>query len=256
MNNKYLYLIVLLIFGVIISGCISDNSNNYHDKYSNESSSTLKINGADNYSKQRILAILNNTDQDVAKYISSVSVVPKIEDEHCGNKNSSGCASADFTTTGKLVDVRIYLLDRSSYKGSTCNAFDRILYHEIGHVAYFYKFGDYGINLSKNDKFYQEALETYADRYADEYSKADTEGCNEEIAKQLEQIYLSKEETYRFAERILSKWDKYKDSGGAPQGMKDEYLYDYYAYVDAKKEYEDASEKFKDYLKKSQELRK
>jgi len=74
-------------------------------------------------------------------------------------------------------------------------------------------------------------------------------GCDEDIAKQLEYISNEKQSVYQYATKILSKWNKYKD-GGIPEGMKDEYLYDYYAYLDAKNEYTDALKKFEDYSRK------
>lgn len=194
------------------------------------------------------MAALKNTDQNITKYISSINIVQKINEDECRNINATGCASANFTNDGKLAEVKIYLLDRSTYKGGICNSFGHTLYHEIGHVVYFYNFGDYGVN--KQDKFYQEALELYADRYADEYSNIGTNGCDENIARQLEQVTIDNEKVYQFSRKILSKWDKYKNSGGVPQEMYDEYLYDYNAYIDAKKEYTEALDKFKVYLNK------
>lgn len=244
---------ILFIFGVAIAGCISKEKAgnsvvNYHstDKSPNFE---LQINGADDYSKQKILTAINHTDQNVIKYISSINVVSRIEDSECNDDNITGCAIANFTVDNKLKDIRLYVLDRDAYKG-TCNVFENILYHEIGHAVYYYKFGDFDVNRS--DKIYQDSLELYAIKYADIYVKTDKEGCDEEIIKQLEKTLNEKDAVYQFAVKVVSKWDIYKD-GGIPKDMYDQYLYDYDIYKDAKKEYTDALEKFRSYIKKSQE---
>lgn len=242
-----------MIFGIVIAGCISTEKTgnsviNYHstDKAPNFE---LQINGADDYSKQEILTAINHTDQNVVKYISSIDVVSRIEDSECSDNNVTGCAIANFTIDNKLKEIRLYVLYRDAYKGS-CNTFENVLYHEIGHAVYYYKFGDYDVN--RNDKIYQDSLELYAKKYADIYAKIDKEGCDDEIAKQLEKILNEKDAVYQFATKVMSKWDIYKD-GGIPKDMYDQYLYDYDIYIDARKEYTNAVEKFKDYIKKSQE---
>ena len=242
-----------MIFGVVIAGCISTEKTgssvvNYHstDKAPNFE---LQINGADDYSKQEILTAINHTDQNVVKYISSIDVVSRIEDSECSDNNVTGCAIANFTIDNKLKEIRLYVLYRDAYKG-ICNTFENVLYHEIGHAVYYYKFGDYDANRS--DKIYQDSLELYAKKYADIYAKVNKEGCDDEITKQLEKTLEEKDAVYQFATKVMSKWDTYKD-GGIPKDMYDQYLYDYDIYIDARKEYTNAVEKFKDYIKKSQE---
>lgn len=207
----------------------------------------MVFNGTDNYSKQKILVALNRTDQDVARYISSINIVTEIEHSECNDNNSTGCVVGNFTTDGQLEDARIYILGRNLYKG-LCNTFEHTLYHEIGHTVYFYKFGDH--DVGKQDKFYQASLELYAEKYADQYSKM--EGCNGDILKQLEYNLSEKEHIYQYALKTLSKWGTYKYRG-VPENIYREYNYDYDLYLDAKKEYNDALGKFKDYIKRSQE---
>ena len=253
--NRYIYIVILLIAGIITGGCISIQDNqestsisNYHDaeKLPNFE---LKINGADDYSRQKILTILNHTDQNVVRYISSINIVTNIGDSECADNNSTGCAIGNFTINGKLKEVKIYVLDHNSYKG-LCNTFEHTLYHEIGHAVYFYKFGDH--DTEKNDKFYHDSLELYAEKYADTYSNVDKEGCDGDTTKKLENDLNEKEKVYQYAIKILSKWDKYKYDG-VPKDMYDEYRYDYDLYTDAKKEYMDTLEEFKNYIKRSQE---
>ncbi len=257
-KNIHLYAIILLIIGTIVGGCISiqdiqesvDSTVSYHER---EKIPTipifeLEINDADNNTEKIIYSALNNTDQNAVKYISSINIVSKMEESQCDD-NSTGCTIGNFTTNGKLLEVNIYILNPYSYKG-LCNTFERTLYHEIGHVIYFYKFGNIGDG--KEDKLYIESLELYAEKYADNYYSIQKEGCDEESVRQLKQKLDEKEKIYRYSIKVLSKWDKYQDNG-VPRDMYEEYLYDHNLYEDAKKEYTDVLEEFKYYTKKVQE---
>lgn len=243
----------MLIFGVAVGGCIEDIQRytlnyKYEDYHGNDKVKfELKINGADNYTRQKILVALNRTDQNIVRHISSINIARKIEDTPCEN-NASGCAIGNFTIDGRLIESKIYVLDKNAYKG-TCNTFDRTFYHELGHVIYYYKFG--GHDIKKEDKIYQEILETYAEKYADIYVRVEKEGCDNDIARQLEKDLNEKEKIYQYSAKVLSKWDIYKYDG-IPTELYEEYRYDYELYSDAKKEYTDTLEKFKDYIRKSE----
>lgn len=250
MNRTYLYTVILLLSITIIGGCISiddiQKSNNIavyeeHDKIPHYE---LKINNADDHSRQIILTAVNRTDRDVVKYISSINVVSKIEDSECNNENITGCAIGNFTADGKLKAVKIYLLNSNSY-GDTCNTFERTIYHEIGHSVYFYKFGNH--DITGNDELYHESLELYADKYADIYYKVQKNGCDEESIRELKYKLDEKEKIYEYSLKILSKWDRYKNDG-IPRDMYDEYQYDYDSYLDAKRLYMEALEEFKSYM--------
>lgn len=254
-NDKYLYLAILLIVTTIVGGCISvqdlkesvDSTVNYHER---EKIPTfeLEINNADNNTEKIIYSILNNTDQNAVRYISSISIVPKMEESLCDG-NSTGCTIGNFTTNGKLLEAKIYILNPYSYKG-LCNTFEHTLYHEMGHVIYFYKFGN--DDNGKYDALYIESLELYAEKYADKYRKTQKEGCDEESVRQLKQKLDEKEKLYQYTIKVLSKWDKYKDNG-VPKDMYDEYLYDHDLYKDARDEYMGVVEEYKKYMIKVQE---
>lgn len=252
-SNIYIYITVLLIFGVIAGGCIEDiqipdKTSTYHES-KKLPNFELKINGADDYSRQKILIALNNTDKNAVRYISSINVVRNIEDSGCSDDNTTGCTVGNFTIDGKLKEVKIYILDRNLYKG-LCNTFERTLYHEIGHVVYFYMYGNQ--DIQRKDDIYIESLELYAERYADKYYKVQKEGCDKETVERLKYDLEHKEKIYQYSAKVLSKWDKYKDLG-IPRHMYDEYMYDYGLYSNARKEYMDAMEDFKNYMKRSQE---
>lgn len=257
-DSKYLYLIVLLIIGIVVEGCISTqdlqesigNTVSYHENEEMPIIPTfeLEVNDADNNTRKIIYSILNNTeDQDAVGYISSINIVSKMDDILC-DYNSTGCTIGSFAN-GKLLEAKIYVLNPYSYKG-LCNTFEHTLYHEIGHVVYFYKFGNN--DNYKEDILYIESLELYAEKYADRYYNIQKEGCGEEFVRQLKQRLDEKEKLYQFSINVLSKWDKYGDSG-IPRDMYDEYLYDRNLYQDAKKEYNDVVEEYKYYMKKVQE---
>lgn len=257
-KNRHLYAIILLIIGTIVGGCISiqdiqesvGSTVNYHEREKVPTIPTfeLEINNADNSTEKIIYSILGNTDQNAAKYISSINIVSKMEESLCDG-NSTGCTIGNFTTNGKLLEAKIYILNPYSYKG-LCNTFERTLYHEMGHVVYFYKFGNHGDG--KEDELYIESLELYAEKYADNYYNIQKEGCDEEFVRQLKQKLDEKEKLYQYATKVLSKWDKYKDQG-VPKDMYDEYLYDHDLYKDARKEYMEVVEEYKYYMRKVQE---
>ena len=257
-KNGHLYTIILLIIGTFIGGCISiqdiqeyvGDTVNYHEREKIPTIPTfeLEINNADNNTEKIIYSALNNTDQNAVRYISSINIVPKMEESSCDG-NSTGCTIGNFTTNGKLLKVKIYILDPYSYKG-LCNTFERTLYHEMGHVIYFYKFGN--LNDGNEDELYIESLELYAEKYADNYYNIQKEGCDEESILQLKQKLDEKEKLYQYATKVLSKWDKYKDNG-VPKDMYDGYLYDYNLYKEARKEYMEIVEEYKYYMRKVQE---
>lgn len=257
--GKYLYLIILLIAIAIVGGCIStqdfqkyvNNSVNYHEreKISTVPTFELEINNADNSTKKIIYSVLDNTDKNAVRFISSINIVPRmVNDAPCDN-NSTGCTIGNFTANGKLLGVTIYILSPYSYKG-LCNTFERTLYHEIGHTVYFYKYGNH--DKGKDDALYIESLELYAEKYADKYYNVQKDGCDEEFDQQLKQKLDEKEKIYRYSIKVLSKWDKYKDDG-VPKDVYGEYLYDHDLYEDAKKSYTEALEEYKYYMKKAQE---
>lgn len=254
MDNKYIYITILLVFGITIEGCIEnvqrpiEISTYYeHRKLPNFE---LNINGADSYSKQKIYIILNNTDQNVVRYISSINIISNIEDFECNdNNNITGCTVGNFTIDGELKDVRIYILDHNLYK-DLCNTFERTLYHEIGHIVYFYKFGNR--DIQRQDKIYAELLELYAEKYADNHYKIQKKGCDQKTVEKLKYDIEEKEKIYKYSINVLSKWDKYKDFG-IPKDMFEEYKYDYELYLEARKEYIRVVEKYKDYMKEPQE---
>jgi hypothetical protein len=236
-KNIYVYLIILLIIGIMVGGCIStkyfqesiNNTVNYREreKMPITPAFELEINSTDNYTKNIIYSALEKTDHNATAYISSINIVSNIIDSPCGN-DSTGCTIGNFTANGKLLEVKIYILNPYSYKG-LCNTFEHTLYHEIGHVVYFYKFGN-------QDPLYIESLELYADKYADKYYNVKKEGCDEELFQRLKQQLDEKEKIYLYSIKVLSKWDKYKDNG-IPKDEYDEYVFDHDLYEDAKKEY-------------------
>lgn len=250
MNRTYLYTIILLLSITIVGGCISiddiQRSNNIgiYEESNKLPHYELKINNADDRSRQIILTAINRTDRNVVKYISSINVVSKIEDSECNNENVTGCVIGNFTTNGELKVVKIYLLDSNSY-GDTCNTFERTIYHEIGHSVYFYKFGNH--DIIGNDELYHESLELYADKYADIYYNVRKDGCDVDLIKELKYRLDEKEKIYEYSLKVLSKWDKYKDDG-VPRNMYDEYQYDYNLYLDAKRRYAEVLEEFKSHM--------
>jgi len=253
-----LILIILVTISIMSLGCISiqdiqesvDNTVSYHEseKIPIVPTFELEINNADNNTEKVIYSALNNTDQNAVRYISLIGIVSKMGESPCDD-NSTGCTIGNFTTNGKLLEAKIYILNPYSYKG-LCNTFERTLYHEIGHIIYFYKFGN--LNNGEEDKLYIESLELYAEKYADNYYNIQKEGCDEEFARQLKQKLDEKEKLYQYATKILSKWNKYKDNG-VPKDMYDEYLYDHNLYEETRKEYMDVVEEYKYYMRKVQE---
>lgn len=250
-NKKCVYLIILTILGSTIVGCISiqdfqkliNDTDNY-DTYQNISISEPKINNADDHTKQIIYSILNNSDKNVSRYISSIDIVPTMAYTTC-DSNSTGCVVSNFTVDGRLLNAKIYILSPYSYNG-ICNTFEHTLYHEKGHVVYFYKFGDH--DIKGQDNIYKESIESYAEKYADIYSEIKKDGCDKRVIEKLRSQLGEKEKIYEYANGVLSKWNKYNDSG-IPANIYEEYQYDYNLYVVAKKEYDTVLRESNDYMK-------
>lgn len=233
--DKYLCLMIL-IFGILIEGCISTQNNDTLFDIKN-----IKINDADNYTKRIIFNSLKKIDQNVTGRISSINIVTETPCE-----DASGCTINNFTSDGKLVESNIYLLNLDSHKDS-CNTFEHSLYHELGHIDYFYKYGNH--DPKKEDNIYQESIELYAEKYADNNSIVRKEGCDRQIAEQLKKDFKEKEKIYIYAIKIMSKWDRY--NGSIPSEMYDEYRYDYEQYQDIRNQHNSALDQYKNYMIKT-----
>lgn len=236
--NLYKYLCsIILIFGMVVVVYISIQNDDISFNIKN-----IKIDNADNHTKRIIFRILNQTDQHVVRHISSINIVSEIPCE-----DASGCTIGNFTSEGILIESDIYLLDVDAYKDS-CDTFEHSLYHELGHIVYFYKYGN--SDTKKEDDIYQELIELYAVKYANNHSAIQKEGCNREVIGQLKRDFKEKEKIYEYAIKIMSKWDRYRDD--IPSEMRDEYKHDYSLYEDVKKDYNVALNRYKDYMIKVQ----
>lgn len=253
-KNIHITILLILVVVVVVGGCVSIKDVTRitsdaidHGEQWNVPRSELKINNADNNTKRIIYSILNKSDKNATEYISSIDVLPAVDD--ICSENSTGCTISNFTAGGRLLDAKIYIIDPSSYKG-LCDTFEHTLYHEKGHVVYFYKFGN--DDIEGRDNLYRESLESYAEKYADMYAKIQKEGCDKAEVDQMKYRLSEKAKIYEYSDKVLSKWNKYKDSG-IPMDMYEQYQYDYDLYVIAKREYSDIIEQSKDYIKRAQD---
>ncbi len=120
---------------------------------------------ADGEDAKIIREALKNTDRNVTKHISSVTVVNDLN-----ILSKVGCMSFDTDAGGCAMikykndtfNAEIYLASRELLNG-TCLVFENVVYHEIGHVVYFEKYGNAGT--------YQVDREPYAVSYANQFAK-------------------------------------------------------------------------------------
>lgn len=103
---------------------------------------TLVINGATDSQKDIINEAMQKIDKRVANSIYSVTVSNDLTEQKCYGDIRGvflGCTEASFNPKGGSVRADIYL---ANDKYSGCYTFNNTLYHEIGHVAYNYYFGE------------------------------------------------------------------------------------------------------------------
>ena len=120
---------------------------------------------ADEQHAGTIRAALENTEKNVTRHISSVTVVNDLNmlsKMGCVNlaTDVGGCAAIKYNSD--TFSAEIYLASRELLTG-TCLTFENVVYHEIGHVDYFYKY--------RNAGTYQIDQEPYAINYANQYVK-------------------------------------------------------------------------------------
>lgn len=206
---------------------------------------------ADYFTELIILDALNNTDEEVVKYISLIKIVSKKEVSSICNNDSVGCKISTYYSGGGLDYTEIYLSPTSFYfQNYSCVTFNNTLYHEIGHVVYDYKFGD-----TENIPL----QEQYAENYANQFSKGkcDTEEYNKlnnefdylkekalEIDKQLEEKALVCDDIIRpwmnyYKEPVMfnppTMWVVVGDY--IPEGEYELYLQNYYKHEQCLEEY-------------------
>lgn len=267
-------MIAILVAIILFNGCLA-----------NEAQKEPKI-VADNYSKTLILSVLNDTDKNITKYISSINVVNQNRvSEICKDEIVVGCADIKYdgdSVGAKISNADIYVSELkdgffilSAYRGS-CNTFNNTLYHEIGHVVYAYNNGyqlkrftilytDTKSNTTKSNTI----DELFAIDYGDTHSK---DKCNTDIFKNLERRLKEKEDIYNNSLIVLSKWNKYSDvikseqgkytirkvcsrysssddlNCGIPENLYDEYLRDYNQHSKSVNEYNNVLMEIKNYL--------
>jgi len=118
---------------------------------------------------------INNTDKNVMAHIVFINVTTKDEvEENCQNAEVVGCTITKTLTattedtegkrTIRIDTARIYIANKDALK-PTCNSFENVVYHEIGHVVY-----NYQHNFEVNDSEIP-AMEAFANAYADNFAK-------------------------------------------------------------------------------------
>ena len=104
---------------------------------------SLIINGGDENQRTVIKEAMQKVDKNVANSIYSVTISNDKTEEMCSGEIRGiffGCTVTSFQTNwlGNRVKADIYLAN-DKYNG--CYTFNNTLYHEIGHVAYYYYYG-------------------------------------------------------------------------------------------------------------------
>ncbi|MDD5474311.1 MAG: hypothetical protein PHU34_09230 [Candidatus Methanoperedens sp.] len=123
---------------------------------------------ADGEHAKIIREALEKTDKNATSHITSITVVNDLNLlSRMGcmklDKTVWGCAATSYNKSNmNSFEVEIYLPSRELLKG-TCGTFENTLYHEIGHVVYFQKYGNAGT--------YQIDQEPYAVSYANQFAK-------------------------------------------------------------------------------------
>lgn len=160
----------------------------------------LKIITNDTYSRQIILDAIedvkNRDNINLTNYISSIEVVDMDLETKCGMNNDKllGCARSGHFISGcsirsgcnmadsrfemndimEVFDANIYVLRWSRYPTDTTLTFKHVLYHELGHVVYSYRYGPKN-DYDNDDLIYRKTSEYYADLFAEKYHSSKTE---------------------------------------------------------------------------------
>lgn len=118
--------------------------------------------------REMVEIAINNTDKEVMAHISFINVTTKNEViEKCRKDSVVGCTITRTISDDENVYIstsRIYIANKEALK-PTCNSFENLLYHEIGHVVFQYQ---RNFNITDED---DAAAEQFADEYANRYAK-------------------------------------------------------------------------------------